>query len=92
MNSGTSLTWIGYTDPNVPALELFSTQGQSLDKTLACLEGGIPKSLRFHVHLVLDNSDTDAIASREEVLDIADRSIEGEIAKVCRVGWLVWQR
>ena len=86
-------TWISNTDSDVASLEGCAIESQGLLETISGSEFGISKSLRLHLKLVLNDPNICTFAASEEIGNIADRGIEGEIAEMDCVGWLIgeWQ-
>jgi hypothetical protein len=51
----------------------------------------ISKSLRLVELLVFNNSDVCDFAASEEVVDVSDSSIKGEISEMDSIRWLIWE-
>tara|TARA_R110002060_G_scaffold75046_2_gene84567 strand:- start:838 stop:1107 length:270 start_codon:yes stop_codon:yes gene_type:complete len=82
-------TWISNTDSDVASLEGCAIESQGLLESISRSELGISKSLRLHLKLVLDDPDICTFAASEKIGDIANSGIEGEVAEMYSVGWLV---
>jgi hypothetical protein len=85
-------TRISNTNSNISSLKRAAVEGQCLLQSIPGSKFCISKSLWLHFELVLDDSDVCAFTACKEIGDIANCSIEGKVAEMDSVGWLVWQR
>jgi hypothetical protein len=91
MEEASAPTWICYADSNISTLERLSIESQCLLQAIEAAEFRIAESLWLLLDLVFDDSHVDAFTVSEEVLHISNRSLEGQVAQVHRVRWLIRQ-
>jgi hypothetical protein len=70
------LTWISNADSDVSSTHICAVESECLLQAFNRAKFDVSKSFRLAVHLVLDYSNTDHIAVREEVRDVALGCVE----------------